>query len=141
MLSKQPNLPVGVKSDALEFEFNLEKIFKGMGRLLCSKFPEMKTASAKSQISNNAENYEVNKHRAKSFEKNFLKMGENLDMLTHYTVRGISVESNFFIKMEISLQRVIGGTYQESRHFPILIRSRKLDSEHNFDYPQDPGIY
>ena len=139
MQSKQPYLPVGIKTDELEFEFNLEKIFKGMGRILSNKFPEVKSGSIKSQISNNVENYEINKHRAKNFEKKFIKMGENLDVLTHYTVRGITVESNFYIKIEISLQRVIGGTYQEYRQFPILIRSRKLHPDENFDFPQDPG--
>lgn len=100
--------------------------------------PLNKQESIKSYLSAQRDNYLSNLSRLKSFEKNILSMGENLQQLTHFTIRGNNLESNFYIRIEISLQRVIGGMHKKVHQFPILIRSRKLKAGNSFEYPQDP---
>lgn len=106
-----------------------------------AKFPKKKQASALSQLSSIRGNYEANQSRAKVFEKQFLKMTECLEDLTHYTVKGNNLESKFYIKIEILLQRVIGGLQKKEHHFPILIRSRRLPAPLRFEYPQVPEFF
>ena len=93
----------------------------------------------KSVYSTNKDLYQVNVTRVKNFEKKLNKMKENLEYLTHYTIKGSTIESNFLLKIEISVHRVIGGEFKEHKHFPILIRSRKLELNNHSEYPQDPG--
>lgn len=100
-----------------------------------------KTESMRSMHSMNKDLYQVNVTKVEKFNKKLNKLKENLDCLTHYTVKGTTIESNFYLKIEISIQRIIGGDYKEFKHFPILIRSKKLDLTQYSEYPQDPGIY
>ena len=138
MQSKQPDLPVGVSHAELDFEFDLKKIFQSMDSMISKPPSFKKQESIKSHLSAQREKYQSNLSRLKTFEKNILSMGENLQNLTHFTIRGNNLESNFYIKIEISLQRVIGGMHKKMHQFPILIRSRRLEAGKNFEYPQDP---
>lgn len=112
-----------------------------MNEVQNAKFPHKKQASVLSQLSSMRENCEANLSRAKVFEKQFLKMTECLDELTHFTVRGNNLESSFYIKIEILLQRVLGGLQKKEHHFPILIRSRRLPAQLRFEYPQVPDFF
>ena len=128
--SKQPDLPKGVSNAELEFSFDLDKIFSVVNQLTSSRFPTVKNESIrsiKSQLSQHRSDSHSNISRLKDFEKNLIHMGENLHELTPYTVKGNNIESNFYIKLEISLQRIIGGTFVKHHQFPILIRSRRLE--------------
>lgn len=67
MLSKEPNLPKGVRTDEINFEFDLKRVFKDVGYLLSQKIS--KQESMLSQISQPNGSYKVNVGRTKSFEK------------------------------------------------------------------------
>lgn len=141
MQSKQPNLPKGVSSAELEFSFDLKSIFKTVEEMVCLPFASQRFESIKSKMNSLKVEMGTNMTRLNSFRKQFEYMGKRLQNLTHFTVRGTTLESNFYIKIEISLQRIMGGTHTKTHQFPILIRARRIDRAERFEYPQDQDFY
>lgn len=154
MQAEQPKLPKGVSHDELDFSFNLGRILGSIGYALGLKFPSQKQESLKSQLTNNRGNQQlsigkndsVSAHnsklsKVKSFEKKFMSMGEKLEQLTNFSVRGNGLESNFYIRIEISLKGILGGTHNKIHQFPILVRSRRINAAERSEYPIDPEFF
>ena len=79
--------------------------------------------------------------RLKEFEKNIISLGEHLKDLTNFSVKSDYLESNFFIKIEISMQRMIGGIFTKELRFPIVIWSRKIKNTAENKYPIVPEFF
>jgi hypothetical protein len=141
MQSKQPILPKGVSNAELEFSFDLKNIFKAVEEMVCLPFSSQKFESIKSRMNTLKVEMGTNITRLNSFKKQFEYIGKRLRNLTYFTVQGTTLESNFYIKIEISLQRIIGGSHTKTHRFPILVRARRIDRAERFEYPQDPDFY
>lgn len=68
------------------------------------------------------------------------KFGENSNELTTRTIKGHTIESDFYVKIEVTLQRIIGGTYHKSMQVPIIIRSRRIPEELDSKFPKVPEL-
>ena len=57
-------------------------------------------------------------------------MGEHLNSLTHFTVKGNSLESNFYIKIEVSLQSNIVRLFLNNHYYASLFHLNLFSVKH-----------